>query len=112
MNKLVLLAGHASPSAPPPNTVAPFNNYKSKNNGLARNRTLDHSQAYPEADAMLSEYYTTKPQARRTLLDEKHYKTAIFIPEPYFESSRPHLESKNSCLVSDMRAIGESRDRS
>jgi hypothetical protein len=110
-----LPAGHASPSAPPPNTVPPFNNYKSKNNGLARNRTLDHSQAYPEADAMLSEYYTTKPQAQITLFDESFYKTAISIPEiqkPYFESSKPHLESKNSCLVSDMRAIGESRDRS
>jgi hypothetical protein len=110
-----LPAGHASPSAPPPNTVPPFNNYESKNNGLARNRTLDHSQAYPEADAMLSEYYTTKPQAQITLFDESFYKTAISIPEiqePYFESSKPHLESKNSCLLSDMRAIGESRDRS
>jgi hypothetical protein len=42
-------------------------------------------------DVMLSEYYTTKPQARTTLLDEIYYKIAIYIAKrqkPYFQSSK------------------------
>jgi hypothetical protein len=31
--------------------------------GLAGNRTLDHSHAFPRIEDMLREYYTTKPQA-------------------------------------------------
>jgi hypothetical protein len=39
---------------------------EAQKNGLAGNRTLDHSQADPlEEELMLREYYTTKPQARK-----------------------------------------------
>lgn len=49
-------------------TTAAVTMYASAKDGLAGNRTLDHSQADPvrftAQELMLREYYTTKPQAR------------------------------------------------
>jgi hypothetical protein len=48
-------------------TMVPKRQQQWQKDGLAGNRTLDHSQAVSRSlihwKAMLSEYYTTKPQA-------------------------------------------------
>jgi hypothetical protein len=75
---------------------------KSKNTGLAGNRTLDHSQAYPGQDIMLSEYYTTKPQARQRDLMKLTSKLQYIYRKIKNHTSgavNTHLKSKNCCLA-------------